>query len=158
MVRINYREAFPEGLKAMHEFSKTVHRSGLEDSLVQLVLTRASQINGCAWCLNMHTRDAIKAGEQPVRLHLLPAWRETPLYNEREQAALALTESMTLIAETKQVPDGIYNAAAAQFSERELAALMLAIVEINTWNRMAITAENSPVLESVPQRAEGVSR
>lgn len=158
MVRINYREAFPEGMRAMHEFSKTVHRSGLEDSLIQLVLTRASQINGCAWCLNMHTRDAMKAGEQPVRLHLLPAWRETPLYNKRERAALALTESMTLIAQTKQVPADIYDAAAAQFNERELAALMLTIVEINTWNRLAITAENSPVLESVPQAVEGATR
>ncbi len=146
MVRINFAEVFPEGQKAMYEFAKSVHQSGLEDSLIQLVLTRASQINGCAWCLNMHTRDAMKAGEQPVRLHLLHAWRETPLYNERERAALALTESMTLIAESKQVPDDIYDAAAAQFTERELAALMLAIVEINTWNRLAITAEKSPAL------------
>lgn len=145
--RINYAEAFPEGRKAMYEFAKTVHQSGLEHPLIQLVLTRASQINGCAWCLNMHTRDAVKAGEQPVRLHLLHAWRETPLYNERERAALALTESMTLIAKERRVPDDVYDAAAAQFSERELAALMLTIVEINTWNRLAITAENSPVLE-----------
>jgi len=146
MVRINFAEAFPEGQKAMYGFARAVHQSGLEDSLIQLVLTRASQINGCAWCLDMHTRDAMKGGEQPIRLHLLHAWREAPLYNERERAALALTESMTLIAESKRVPDDIYNAAAAQFSERELAALMLAIVEINTWNRLAITAEKSPVL------------
>jgi AhpD family alkylhydroperoxidase len=145
--RINYAEAFPEGQKAMYGFAKAVHQSGLEHSLIQLVLTRASQINGCAWCLNMHTRDAIKAGEQPRRLHLLHAWRETPLYSERERAALALTESMTLIAKTRQVPDDVYDAAAAQFNELVLAALMLTIVEINTWNRLAITAEKSPVLD-----------
>jgi AhpD family alkylhydroperoxidase len=147
--RINYAEAFPEGQKAMYGFAKAVHQSGLEHSLIQLVLTRASQINGCAWCLNMHTRDAIKAGEQPRRLHLLHAWRETPLYSERERAALALTESMTLIAKTRQVPDDVYDAAAAQFNEHDLAALMLTIVEINTWNRLAITAEKSPVLEQM---------
>lgn len=146
--RINYAEVFPEGQKAMWELAKVVHNSGLEPSLQHLVFTRASQINGCAFCINMHTQDALKAGERDVRLYLLDAWRETSLYTytERERAALALTEAMTLIA-SNHVPQDIYDAAAEEFDDHELAALMLSIVEINIFNRLSITVERAPAID-----------
>jgi AhpD family alkylhydroperoxidase len=147
MSRIKFHKAFPEGMQAMVEMSKIVHESGLEDSLLQLVFTRASQVNGCAFCLNMHTVDALKAGERDVRLYLLNAWREAGIYTEREQAALALTEAMTLLGETKHVSDEVWEAAAEEFEERELAALMLAIAQINSWNRLQIATEAPPHLE-----------
>lgn len=146
MSRMNYYEVFPEGLQAMVKMSQVSHDSGLEASLLNLVFTRASQINGCAFCLNMHTVDALKAGEQDFRLFLLNAWREAGVYTEREQAALALTEAMTLISKTHHVPDDVWNAAAEEFEERELAALMLAVVQINSWNRLNIATKAPPAL------------
>lgn len=146
MSRIKFHEAFPEGMQAMIELSTVVHKSGLESGLLHLVFTRASQINGCAYCLNMHTTDALKGGERDVRLYLLNAWRETDIYTEREQAALALTEAMTTISKTKSVPDDVWEAAAEEFEPNELAALMLAITQINSWNRLSIATGTPPDL------------
>jgi AhpD family alkylhydroperoxidase len=111
--------------------------SGLELSLLELVRMRSSQINGCAYCLDMHSKDARAAGESEQRLYCLPAWRETPFYSERERAALAWTEAVTLVS-VDQVPDEVFELARKQFSEEELAELTLAIVSINGWNRLCI--------------------
>ncbi len=115
-----------------------VHRSGLEESLLELVKTRASQINGCAWCLDMHTKDARARGETEQRLYLLSAWREAPFYSARERAALAWTEAVTQIATTHDVPDAVYAEAREHFDEKALVDLTLAIVAINGWNRMNV--------------------
>ena len=110
----------------------------LEHSLLELVKIRASQINGCAHCLDMHTKDARAAGETEQRIYALSAWRETPFYTERERAALEWTEAVTRLAET-QVPDEIYQRVAAEFDEDELVALTFAVVVINGWNRLAVS-------------------
>jgi len=144
--RIKLYEAFPEGLRAMGGVGTAVHDSGLETSLIELVDARASQINGCAFCLNMHVASALKHGENEMRLLVLPAWRETTWFTERERAALALTEAMTLIADG-HVPDAVWEAAAEEFEERDLAALMLAISQINAWNRLQVATEAPPRLE-----------
>ncbi len=120
-----------------------VEHCGLESSLLELVKFCASQINGCAYCLDMHSKDARAAGETEQRLYTLPAWRETPFYSERERAALAWTEALTLIADT-HAPDDVYAAARTQFSEAELVDLTTAIVAINGWNRLAIGFRSEP--------------
>jgi AhpD family alkylhydroperoxidase len=112
--------------------------SGLEKSLIELVKTRASQINGCAFCINMHTQDARKLGETEQRLYMLSAWRESPLYTDRERAALAWTEAVTLIADT-HAPDDLYEELRAHFSEPEMVNLTMLIGAINAWNRIAIS-------------------
>lgn len=127
----------PETMKAMLQLENHVRTSGLEHSLIHLVKTRASQINGCAFCIHMHTRDARAAGEPEERLYLLDAWRESPLYTPRERAALAWTESLTLISQT-HAPDADYELVREQFSPDEQAKLTLLIVTINAWNRFAI--------------------
>jgi AhpD family alkylhydroperoxidase len=134
--RLNLRD-FPELLKPLLAFEEAVAASGLERSLIELVKTRASQINGCAYCLHMHTRDARAEGESEERLYLLDAWRESPLYTERERAALAWTEALTRISET-HAPDADYEAVRAQFSPEEQVKLSLLIGAINTWNRLSI--------------------
>ena len=121
----------------MLALSKYVHDCGLEHSLGALVKIRASQLNGCAYCLEMHTREARAQGETEARLHLLAAWQESPFYTGRERAALAWTEAITLLAETR-APDDVYAIARAQFTENELVKLTLAIGVINTWNRLAV--------------------
>lgn len=136
--RINVGAIDPKAIEAMLGIEKYLAHSGLDKKLYELIKTRASQINGCAHCLNMHTRDAMKIGETAQRLFLLDAWRETDLFTEKERAALALTESMTLIAKN-QVPDEIYNEAAKHLTEKELVAVIMAVVAINGWNRIAIT-------------------
>ena len=135
--RLDYFAAAPEVMKAMLALEKAVAHSGLEKSLIELVKTRASQINGCAFCIDMHTRDAMKAGETPTRLLLLDAWREAPLYSKRERAALAWTEALTLIAET-HAPDADWDALKAEFSDEEIVKLSLLVATINAWNRLAI--------------------
>ena len=135
--RIDYFRAAPEVMKAMVALERAVVTSGLEKSLIELVKTRSSQINGCAFCIDMHTRDAIKAGETPTRLFLLDAWREAPFYTERERAALAWTDALTLISET-HAPDEDWVALKAHFSEEEIVKLSLLIATINAWNRLAI--------------------
>lgn len=139
MTRLNYMQASPADIQALFGFSTHVNESGLEHKLLDLVKLRASQINGCAYCIDMHTKDARAEGETEQRLYLLNAWREAAhLYNERERAALALTEAMTRLTDG-QVPDDAYEAARSQFQDAELVKLVLAITMINTWNRLNIT-------------------
>ena len=137
--RFNLAQADPEAYKAMLGLEKYLAESGLDKRLYELVKTRASQINGCAYCINMHVRDAMKLGETAQRLFLLDAWRETDLFTAKERAVLALTEAMTLIA-GGPVPDEVYDAAAAQLTAKEMAAVIMAVVAINGWNRIAITS------------------
>jgi len=137
--RFNLAKADPEAYKAMLGLENYLAASGLDKRLYELVKTRASQINGCAYCINMHVRDAMKLGETAQRLFLLDAWRETDLFTAKERAVLALTEAMTLIADSP-VPDEVYDAAAAQLTAKEMAAVIMAVVAINGWNRIAITS------------------
>ncbi|MGH8190944.1 MAG: carboxymuconolactone decarboxylase family protein [Rhodanobacteraceae bacterium] len=141
--RINYTQASPEGFKAMLALQQHVEKSGLEPKLLELVKMRASQINGCAYCLDMHSKDARAMGETEQRLYLLNAWRESPFYSERERAALAWTEALTRISKN-DVPDELYEEVRKQFSEKELVDLSLAIVAINGWNRLAIPFRSEP--------------
>lgn len=135
--RLNYRTLAPKGLEAMAGLETYVRSSGLEKALLELVRTRVSQINGCAYCLDMHTKDARAAGETEQRLYTLSAWRETPFFTARERAALAWTEAVTRIAEGP-IEDALYENARQQFGEKELVDLTLAIIAINGWNRLAI--------------------
>jgi AhpD family alkylhydroperoxidase len=135
--RMNFYQAAPDTIKALSALETQIQSTGLEQSLIELVKTRASQINGCAFCINMHTADARKYGETEQRLYLLNAWRESPLYTERERAALGWTEALTLISET-HAPDEDYEAMRAQFSEAEAVNLTVLIGAINAWNRVAI--------------------
>jgi len=141
--RINYTQVAPDGYKAMAGLEQYARRSGLESSLLELVKTRASQINGCAFCLDMHTKDARVAGETEQRLYTLSAWHETPFFSDRERAALAWTEAVTRVADA-HVPDDVYEQARKHFSEKELVDLTLAIVAINGWNRLAIAFRTVP--------------
>jgi AhpD family alkylhydroperoxidase len=141
--RINPFQAAPDTIKALTALEAQVQGSGLEQSLIELVKTRASQINGCAFCINMHTQDARKHGESEQRLYLLNAWREAPVYSERERAALAWTEAVTLISET-HAPEDVYNEVRAHFSEAETVNLTMLIATINSWNRLAIAFRSIP--------------
>ncbi len=136
-MRLNYLTVSPDGFQAQLGLEQYIRNCGLEHSLLELVKTRASQINGCAYCLDMHTKDARAEGESEQRLYALSAWEETPFFTERERAALAWTEAVTLVAESR-VPDAVYEQARGQFTEKELADLTFAIVAINGWNRLAI--------------------
>jgi AhpD family alkylhydroperoxidase len=135
--RIDFVQGNPKALAALLGLQKFVNSSGLEHSLLELVKIRASQINGCAYCLDMHTKDARKAGETEQRLYLLDAWREAPFYTDRERAALGWTEAVTLVAEG-HVPDAVFASAREHFGEEELVNLTLAIIAINGWNRLCI--------------------
>ena len=141
--RLNYAKVSPDAMKAMRELEKYVTASGLERLLYELIKTRASQINGCAYCLDMHTKDARKAGETEQRLYALSAWRETPFYSERERAALEWTEALTLISQNN-VPDSLYDSVHKHFNEKEMVALSMAIIAINGWNRLAIGFRTVP--------------
>src|ERR1044072_6206284 len=131
-----YKYLKSDPFQAMLSLGKAVEASGLERSLLELVKVRGSQINGCAYCLDMHTKDARALGETEQRLYALSAWRETPFFSDRERAALEWTEAITRIAET-HVPDDVYERVRQHFDERELVALTLAAVAINAWNRLA---------------------
>jgi AhpD family alkylhydroperoxidase len=135
--RLNPYTAAPAAMDAMVALETYVHGCGLEPGLIDLVKIRASQINGCAYCIDMHSRDARAAGETEQRIYLLDAWHESPLYTDRERAALAWTDALTRISET-HAPDAVYQAARAQFSEEEMVKLSLLIGTINAWNRIAI--------------------
>jgi AhpD family alkylhydroperoxidase len=135
--RLEFAQVSPQTYEAMLKVSKYTNQCGLDATLLELVKTRASQINGCAYCLQMHTRDARKLGETEERLHLLPAWRETAVYTLRERAALEWTEALTLLTEG-HAPDDVFAEVRAQFSEEEIAKLTLAIAVINSWNRIAV--------------------
>ena len=142
-VRSNYAKLAPGAIQAMYRLQKYIEDFGLDHSLIELVKIRASQINGCAFCIDMHTLDARAMGETEQRIYLLNAWREAPFYSERERAALAWTEVVTVISES-HASDEEYTAARAEFSEQELVDLTMAIVAINGWNRIAISFRAEP--------------
>lgn len=153
-MRLDYSSILPDGLKGMLMLERAVHKSPLEPELLELVKMRASQLNGCAFCLDMHSKDARARGEDEQRLHVLAAWREAPFYSDRERAALAWCEAITLVGESG-APDSAYDPLVELFSEEEIAALTYAIVAINGWNRLAIGLR-SPVGDYVsPHAANG---
>ena len=135
--------SWPDGYAALRRLGATVKGSGLEGSLLELVKVRASQINGCAYCLDMHTKDALAGGETTDRLAVLPAWRESNLFTDQERAALALTEAVTLISQ-HHVPADVEARAREVFDDQAYAAVVFAIVLINGWNRLAITGHSEP--------------
>ena len=135
--RLDYRTELPDVIEAMRGLEKIVESSALEPLLLEIVKLRASQINGCAYCVDMHTKDARAIGEDEQRLYLVPVWREAPFFTPRERAALAWTEALTLLPETG-APDDVYEAMAREFDPPEQVALSLAIVAINGWNRLAV--------------------
>jgi AhpD family alkylhydroperoxidase len=164
--RIDYAKATPEVVAAMMGLQQYVHQTGLDRGLLELVRLRASLINGCAYCADMHTKVARSRGENEQRLYALSVWRETPFYSDRERAALAWTEAVTLVS-VDQVPDDVYELARQQFSEKELVVLTLAIVAINGWNRLAIAFKTvpgtfqlaiRPSIEHAAQRADVKTR
>lgn len=138
-VRIDLTPYFQTPIgKAMFGLQQAVDSSGLEKSLIHLVKIRASQINGCAYCIDMHTKDARAEGETEQRIYALNAWRETPFFDDRERAALEWAETITLISKD-QVPDAVYDSVRKHFDEKSLVALTMAAIAINAWNRLAIT-------------------
>ena len=136
--RIDYSKVGTGAYKAVLGLETYVRHSGLERSLIELVKLRASYINGCAYCVDMHTKDALAEGEKEQRIFAVPVWRETPFFTPRERAALAFTEAVTLISHDG-VPDDVYEATRKHFSEEEMVNLVMAIATINVWNRLAIT-------------------
>lgn len=154
--RIDVSKLEPRAVHAMRGLEHYTRESGLEAPLLELVKMRASQINGCAYCLDMHSKDARAAGETEQRLYLLSAWREAPFYSDRERAALAWTEAVTLISEGG-VPDELFASTREQFSDSELVALTMAIVAINGWNRLAISLRGNEVGSYQPGERAGVS-
>jgi AhpD family alkylhydroperoxidase len=141
--RIKYVNAFPEGVNAMRNMERVIHASGLEPALLELVKIRASQLNGCAYCIDMHTKDARVEGETEQRIYALSAWQETPFFTPRERAALAWTEALTNIQQG-HAPDGVYEEVRREFGETGLVKLTLAITQINAWNRIAIGFRAEP--------------
>ena len=141
--RLNYKNISPNAYKAMLGLEKTVNASGLEPSLLDLVRLRASQLNGCGHCIDMHAKDLRAGGETEQRIYLLGAWRESPFYSARERAALAWTECITLVAD-QRAPDEVYEIVRQEFSELEFVNLTLAIVAINGWNRLNIAFATVP--------------
>ena len=153
--RINYGNAVPGVRDALLRVSEYVHNSGLEEPLLGLVFLRASQINGCAFCIDMHWKDMRALGQSEEKLYMLNAWRESPGYTERERAALAWTEAVTLVA-VDHVPDEVYQAARREFSDQELVNLTLAIAVINSWNRMNVAFRTPAGNYRAPARARKV--
>jgi AhpD family alkylhydroperoxidase len=143
-LRLAYWTAAPDAVAALRGVSKYVKESGLDVKLIDLVWLRISQINGCAYCCDLHANDLRKAGEKEQRLDCLAAWREAPLFSARERAALAWAESLTHIAETR-APDADYQAVRAEFSDKELTDLTFAIALMNAWNRVAVGFGQGPV-------------
>jgi AhpD family alkylhydroperoxidase len=143
-VRLAVDELAPRINKAMNALEAASRHTTLEVTLIELVRARASQLNGCAYCVDMHTRDALKAGDTQQRLFALPVWRETPLFTVRERAALELTEAGTRLTDG-EVPDEVFAQAAAEFSETELAELIWTIAVINAWNRLGAIARPWPL-------------
>ena len=141
--RTNVYAAWPEGYKAWYQLSKAVYASGLDGSLLNLVMLRASQLNGCAYCLELHAREAREAGEEQRRLDTVAGWRDAPWFDESEQAALDLTEAVTRLGQA-HVPDAVVDKAVRCFGEEGFAKLLLGIVVINGWNRINVTARVEP--------------
>jgi AhpD family alkylhydroperoxidase len=150
MERFDYAKVAPGAYRAMAGLEHYLHESGLEENLLHLIKLRASQINGCAYCLDMHWKDLKSIGETDQRLYELNAWEEGPFYSDRERAALAWTEAVTRVADS-HVPDEIYERVRQHFSEKEMADLTLAVAAINAWNRLAISARTTPGTYEVPK-------
>lgn len=136
--RINYEKIAPEAIQAMQKLEEYVRQSRLERSLLELIRLRASEMNGCAFCVDMHTQDARAEGETEQRLYAVAVWRDTPFFTERERAALAWTEAVTSVS-WEHVPDDVYQTARQHFSEKELVDLTMAVIAINGWNRLSIS-------------------
>ena len=149
MQRFDYAKVAPGAYRAMASLEHYLHESGLEESLLHLIKLRASQINGCAYCLDMHWKDLKSIGEEDQRLYELNAWEEAPFYSDRERAALAWTEAVTRVADS-HAPDEVYEEVRKHFNEKEVADLTLAIATINAWNRLAISARTVPGTYQVP--------
>jgi AhpD family alkylhydroperoxidase len=147
--RIDWAQAAPGAVKAMLALETYTRKSGLEPKLLDLVKIRASQINGCAFCLDMHIREARQEGETEARIYLLDAWSESPLYSERERAALAWTDAVTLVSAT-HVPDDVFEQARRHFSDEELVNLTLAVTTINSWNRINVSFRTMPPVHEAP--------
>lgn len=152
--RLTAKDLAPEAYEALLGLEHYLHNCGLEQPLIELVKLRASQINGCAFCIDMHTKDARAAGETEQRLYLLDAWRETPFYSDRERAALSWTEAVTRVAET-HVPDEVYDETKRHFSDKELVDLNWVVVAINAWNRLAIAFRQPPGTHQPARDAAG---
>ena len=142
--RLNFYKAGPNAIKGLLGLEEQIAKSGFEKPLIELIRLRASQINGCAYCVDLHSTDARKGGETERRLATLPLWRETPFFSERERAALEWTESVTLVAQT-HVPDEVWQRVRAHFSDAEMVDLTLLVCAINAWNRFAIAFRKLPV-------------
>lgn len=136
-MRIDGYKTLPGGYNAMMQLQKTVDQSSIDPRLLELIKLRSSQINGCAYCLDMHSKDAIAIGENPQRIYVLDAWREAPFYSPKEKAALAWCEALTLISDTA-APDSVYDELSKYFNEKEIMEITFAIITINSWNRLAI--------------------
>jgi len=141
--RFNMHEVNPEGYKAMRGLEQYMASSSLDKTLYELIKIRASQVNSCAFCIDMHARDARKLGETEQRIYGLSAWRETPFYTKEERAVLALTEAVTLVAET-HVPDDVFEEVRRYFDEKQTADIIMAIVTINAWNRIGVSTRLMP--------------
>jgi AhpD family alkylhydroperoxidase len=149
--RINYTTVAGDGVRAMLGLEKYLHGCSIEEKLIHLLKLRASQINGCAYCLDMHWKDLRAIGESEQRLYSLDAWEESPFYTDRERAALAWTDAVTRVSE-HHVPDAVYETVRREFSEQELADLTLAIATINAWNRLSIAGRTTPGTYQPPTR------
>jgi AhpD family alkylhydroperoxidase len=150
MERFDFMKVSPGVYRAMAGLEHYLRGSGLEETLLHLIKLRASQINSCAYCMDMHWKDLKAAGEQDQRLYELNAWEEAPFYTDRERAALAWTDAVTRVSET-HVPDEVYDKVRKHFAEKELADLTLAVATINAWNRLAISARTVPGTYEVPK-------
>ncbi len=150
MQRFDYSKVAPGAYRAMAGLEHYLHECGLEVSLLHLIKLRASQVNGCAYCIDMHLKDLKSIGEGDQRLYELNAWEESPFYSDRERAALAWTEAVTQVADSR-VPDDLYASVRQHFSEKELADLTFAIATINAWNRLAISARALPGTYEAPK-------
>lgn len=154
--RIDYKAVAPEAFSAMYGLERYARECGLEHSLLELVKLRASQINGCAYCIDMHTKDARAEGESEQRLYTVSVWRETPYFSDRERAALAWTEAVTMVGQS-HVQDDVYEMARRHFGEQELVNLTMAVIAINGWNRLAVSFRAVPGAYS-PAEPAGVAR
>ena len=152
--RFNFVEASPSSYKAVAALEQHVQNSGLEKRFIHLIKLRASQINGCAYCIDMHSKDARAAGESEQRLYALNAWEETPFFSERERAALQWTEALTLVTDG-HVPDAVFEAVRPHFTDDELVNLSLAVATINAWNRLSIAFRSVPGAYQPPARKAG---
>lgn len=154
--RLNYQNLAHNGVRLMMEMEAYLRHSGLEPSLMELIKMRTSQMNGCAFCLDMHSKDARAAGETEQRLYGLDAWRETPYYTDRERAALSWTEALTNVQQG-HVPDSVFEEVKRHFSDEEIANLTLAINQINSWNRISIAFRAVPGSYQPQKRAEKIA-